>query len=73
MKFGNKLVQVRSKRTIFVFTDGIDQSFGKGLFLSISAGVIMAFFYRFVAVSTDLNNFAAPAGGKMTPYAAVFV
>ena len=31
---------------------------GKGLFISVAAGVIMAFFYRFVAASMDLDNFA---------------
>ena len=46
---------------------------GKGLFVSIAAGVIMAFFYRFVAASMDLDNFAAPASGKLTPYTAVFI
>lgn len=45
----------------------------KGLTLAISAGVIMAFFYRFVAASIDLTNFEHPAPGKMTPYTAVFV
>lgn len=46
---------------------------GKGLLISIAAGVIMAFFYRFVAASMDLENFASPAAGKLTPYSAVFV
>jgi glucose uptake protein len=46
---------------------------GKGIFISIAAGVIMAFFYRFVASSMDLDNFAAPAAGKLTPYTAVFI
>ena len=45
----------------------------KGLFISVLAGVIMAFFYRFVAASMDLENFADPAPGKLTPYTAVFV
>ena len=45
----------------------------KGILLSISAGIIMAFFYRFVAASMDLDNFASPAAGKLTPYTAVFV
>ena len=31
---------------------------GKGLFISVAAGVIMAFFYRFVVASMDLDNFA---------------
>lgn len=46
---------------------------GKGLLISIAAGVIMAFFYRFVAASMDLENFASLAAGKLTPYSAVFV
>lgn len=33
----------------------------------------MAFFYRFVAASMDLSNFAAPASGKLTPYTAVAI
>jgi glucose uptake protein len=45
----------------------------KGILISVSAGVIMAFFYRFVAASIDLTNFAAPAAGKLTPYTAVFI
>lgn len=45
----------------------------KGIGLSIAAGIIMAFFYRFVAASMDLQNFADPAPGKLTPYTAVFV
>ncbi|MDR2811029.1 MAG: GRP family sugar transporter [Tannerellaceae bacterium] len=46
---------------------------GKGILISISAGVIMAFFYRFVAASMDVENFASPAAGKLTPYTAVVV
>lgn len=46
---------------------------GKGILISASAGIIMAFFYRFVAASMDLDNFAAPAAGKLTPYTAVFI
>ena len=46
---------------------------GKGLLLSVSAGVIMAFFFRFVAASIDLENFQNPVAGKMTPYTAVFI
>lgn len=45
----------------------------KGILISVAAGVIMAFFYRFVAASMDLDDFAAPAAGKLTPYTAVFV
>jgi glucose uptake protein len=46
---------------------------GKGIAISIAAGIIMAFFYRFVAASMDLENFASPASGKLTPYTAVFI
>lgn len=45
----------------------------KGLLISVAAGTIMAFFYRFVASSMDLDSFMAPAAGKMTPYTAVVV
>ena len=45
----------------------------KGIIISIAAGIIMAFFYRFIAASMDLNNFAEPAPGKLTPYTAVFI
>ena len=46
---------------------------GKGLILSIVAGLIMAFFYRFVVASMDIENFASPEVGKLTPYSAVFI
>jgi len=45
----------------------------KGIFISLAAGLLMSFFYRFIAVSMDLNDFVNPAPGKMTPYTAVFV
>lgn len=45
----------------------------KGLLISVAAGTIMAFFYRFVASSMDLDSFTAPAAGKMTPYTAMVV
>lgn len=45
----------------------------KGILLSLVAGVLMSFFYRFIAASMDLNNFRDPAAGKMTPYTAVFI
>jgi glucose uptake protein len=44
---------------------------GKGILLSVSAGVLMALFYRFVA-SSMITSFAAPEAGKLTPYSAVF-
>ncbi|MGI8952202.1 MAG: GRP family sugar transporter [Chitinophagaceae bacterium] len=45
----------------------------KGILLSIIAGILMSFFYRFIAASMDLENFQNPAAGKMTPYTAVFI
>lgn len=45
----------------------------KGIWIALLAGVLMSFFYRFIAASMDLENFAAPAVGKMTPYTAVFI
>lgn len=45
----------------------------KGILLSLVAGILMSFFYRFIAASMDLDNFVNPAVGKMTPYTAVFV
>jgi glucose uptake protein len=45
----------------------------KGIFISILAGLLMSFFYRFVAASMDLDNFDSPAVGKMTPYTAMVI
>lgn len=45
----------------------------KGIFISILAGLLMSFFYRFVAASMDLDNFESPAAGMMTPYTAVVI
>lgn len=45
----------------------------KGIVLSIVAGILMSFFYRFIAASMDIDNFVQPASGKMTPYTAVFI
>ena len=44
----------------------------KGIVLSVAAGALMGFFYRYVASSMDLVNFASPQAGKLTPYTAVF-
>jgi len=44
----------------------------KGIVLSVFAGIIMGFFYRFVADSMTLN-FNAPESGKLTPYSAVLI
>lgn len=45
----------------------------KGIVLSVVAGILMSFFYRFIAASMDIENFQSPAAGKMTPYTAVFI
>jgi glucose uptake protein len=44
---------------------------GKGITLSISAGILMALFYRFVA-SSMVSSFEVPETGKLTPYSALF-
>jgi glucose uptake protein len=44
----------------------------KGLVLSIACGILMGFFYRFVAASM-YPVFTKPESGKLGPYAAVFV
>lgn len=44
---------------------------GKGISLSIFAGILMALFYRFVA-SSMASSFTAPEAGKLTPYSALF-
>lgn len=45
------------------------RSVGKGLAISIIAGIAMGFFYRFVAASISVD-FANPEAGLMTPYSA---
>lgn len=45
----------------------------KGIILAAIAGILMSFFYRFVAASMDLNNFASPTPGMATPYTAFFI
>jgi glucose uptake protein len=47
------------------------QTTAKGILISIAAGVLMGFFFRFVVASmaTDLAN---PEPGRLTPYTAVF-
>ncbi|MFC1692396.1 multidrug DMT transporter permease [Candidatus Latescibacterota bacterium] len=44
----------------------------KGIIISVSGGILMGFFYRFVAasISTDFIN---PEPGKLTPYSAVVI
>jgi glucose uptake protein len=43
---------------------------GKGIMLSVGAGILMSLFYRFVA-SSMATDFVSPEPGKLTPYSAV--
>lgn len=52
--------------------EGGSKSSGKGILISIVGGVLMGFFYRFVAASMSLD-FATPEQGKLTPYTASVV
>ena len=45
----------------------------RGVLIAVCAGILMAFFYRFVAAAMDLENLESPAVGMMTPYSALFV
>jgi len=45
----------------------------KGIIIAIIAGVLMSFFYRFVAAAMDLNNFESPTPTMATPYSAFFI
>jgi len=45
----------------------------KGIVLCILAGILISFFYRFVAAAMDLNHFEAPTPGMATPYSAFFI
>ena len=45
----------------------------KGIILAIIAGLIMSTFSALVYNGVDLDNFAAPAAGKCTPYTAIVV
>jgi len=44
----------------------------KGIVISLAAGILMGFFYRFVAASMS-EDFTNPTTGLLTPYTAVFV
>lgn len=54
-------------------SSGEKKSSSKGIWLAVIAGILMSFFYRFVAVAMDVNNFESPTPGMMTPYTAFFV
>ena len=44
----------------------------KGILISLAGGVLMGFFFRFVAASMA-EDYANPAAGLLTPYTAVFI
>ena len=44
----------------------------KGILISLAAGILMGFFYRFVAASMS-PDYVNPTSGLFTPYVAVFV
>lgn len=52
---------------------GEKQQKTKGIVIAVVAGVMMSFFYRFIASSMDLQNFEYPEPGKMTPYTAMVI
>lgn len=54
-------------------SQGASQITTKGILISVFAGILMSFFYRFIAAAMDMQNFEAPMPGKMTPYTAVFI
>lgn len=54
-------------------SSGEKKSSSKGIWLAVIAGILMSFFYRFVAGAMDVNNFESPTPGMMTPYTAFFV
>jgi len=48
------------------------QTTTKGILISVAAGVLMGFFFRFV-VASMATDFANPEPGRLTPYTAVFL
>jgi glucose uptake protein len=51
---------------------GVVSATTKGILISLVAGTLMGFFFRFVAAAT-IQDFANPAPGLMTPFGSVFV
>ena len=49
-----------------------NRSIGKGIIISVLSGILMGFFYRFVAASM-VENPAIPEVGKMTSYSAMLI
>jgi glucose uptake protein len=60
--------------TAYKKTAATNQKAGaKGIVLSVVAGLLMSFFYRFIAASMDMTDFEYPQAEKMTPYTAVVI
>ncbi len=49
-----------------------DTSPARGIIISLAGGILMGFFFRFVAASIS-TNFINPTPGLLTPYSALFV
>ena len=45
----------------------------KGIGLAVISGLLMSFFYRFVASAMDLDHFESPTPGMATPYTAFLI
>lgn len=45
----------------------------KGIIIAIFAGILMSFFYRFVASAMDLDNLENPTARMLAPYGAFFI
>jgi len=63
------LLNANAYRQLSRATTGVST---KGLLLSVVAGVLMGFFYKYVADSM-VTDFAVPEAGKLTPYSALVV
>ncbi len=63
------LLNANAYRQLSRATTGVST---KGLLLSVVAGVLMGFFYKYVADSM-VADFAVPEAGKLTPYTALVV
>ena len=62
--------EVSSKNELYDLNNKATSS--KGIIISILGGILMGFFYRFVA-SSIITNFDSPEPGLLTPYSAVFI
>ena len=69
-----RIQKLRTSKTPLGSEASKDSSSGRrGIVLAVFAGVLMSFFYSFVAKGMDLDSFENPAIGKATPYTAFFI